>query len=119
MTMTANAPLVNRRTTPRRQATLGTICRLTAGSTDAARLGLVWNISAGGVSMLVDEAPQTGAVLSAVLATEDEHGTLPVTLRVVHVRPMRTGDYVLGARFERPLEPAQMRPFLAEPDSAP
>ena len=108
------APQTNRRTAARRQATLGTICRLA----DAARFGLVWNLSTSGVSMLIDEAPATGTVLPAVLATVDDSGTLPVTLRVVHVRPIRTGDYFLGAQFEQPLEPAQMRPFLAEPDAA-
>lgn len=117
MIMTANAPPANRRTAPRRQATLGTVCRLATGSATAERLGLVWNISASGVSMLIDEPPQTGTVLPAVLATVDESGTLPVTLRVVHVRAIRTGDYFLGAQFDRPLEPAQMRPFLAEPDA--
>ncbi len=117
MSKIATAPAVNRRTAPRRQATLGTICRLTDGPATAARLGLVWNISASGVSMLIDDPPQAGTVLPAVLATVDERGTLPVTLRVVHVMPIRTGDYFLGAQFEQPLEPAQMRPFLAEPDA--
>jgi hypothetical protein len=118
MIMAATAPSVNRRTAPRRQATLGTVCRLKDGPAAASRLGLVWNISASGVSMLIDEPPEAGTVLSAVLATVDESGTLLVTLRVVHVMPIRTGDYFLGAQFEQPLEPAQMRPFLAEPDTA-
>ena len=113
MATTATAPQVNRRSALRRQATLGTICRLP----EASRFGLVWNISASGVSMLIDEPPEAGTVLPAVLATEDETGNLPVTLRIVHVRPIRTGDYFLGAQFERPLEAAQMRPFLAEPDA--
>ena len=114
MLTSANTPSANRRTSPRRQPTLGTVCRMADHGT---RFGLVWNISASGVSMLIDEPPQTGTVLPAVLATVDESRTLPVTLRVVHVRAIRTGDYFLGAQFDRPLEPAQMRPFLAEPDA--
>jgi len=117
MIMAANNPPVNRRTTPRRQATLGTVCHLADAVAHAPRLGLVWNISASGVSMLIDEPPATGAVVPAVLATVDDSRTLPVTLRVVHVRAIRTGDYFLGAQFDRPLEPAQMQPFLAEPDT--
>jgi hypothetical protein len=116
-TMSMSAPTVNRRSAPRRQATLGTICRLSAASAKAVRLGLVWNLSSSGVSMLIDEAPETGTVVSAVLATVDETRSLPVTLRIVHVRAIRTGDYFLGAQFDRPLEPGEMRPFLAEPDA--
>jgi hypothetical protein len=118
MMTSANAPPANRRTSPRRQPTLGTVCRLADRPAPHGRFGLVWNISAGGVSMLIDEPPQTGTVLPAVLATVDDGRSLPVTLRVVHVRAIRTGDYFLGAQFERPLEQAQMRPFLAEPDAS-
>ena len=105
----------NQRVALRRQPTLGTVCRLTFGPTHKAHTALVWNISASGVSMLLDEVPETGTVLSATLATVDDRGTLPVTLRVVHVRHIRTGDYFLGAQFQRPLDADAMRPFLAEP----
>jgi hypothetical protein len=40
-----------------------------------------------------------------------------VTLQVVHVLPIRTGDYFLGAQFQRPLDVEEIRPFLAEPDA--
>ena len=48
-------------------------------------------------------------------ATVDERDALPVTLRIVHVRHIRTGDYFLGAQFQQPLSVEAMRPFLAEP----
>jgi hypothetical protein len=105
----------NQRVATRRQPTLGTVCRLAFGATHKPHTALVWNISTSGVSMLLDEAPETGAVLSATLATVDDRGTLPVTLRVVHVRHIRTGDYFLGAQFQQPLDADKMRPFLAEP----
>jgi hypothetical protein len=110
-------PSANQRAALRRQPTLGTVCRLAFGPLHKPHTALVWNISASGVSMLLDEAPETGTVLSATLATVDDRGTLPVTLRVVHVRHIRTGDYFLGAQFQQPLDANEMRPFLVEADA--
>ena len=101
----------NRRTAARRQPALGTVCHLTG---DHGRLGLVWNLSTSGVSMLVDEPPHPDAVMDAQLTTVDEKQTLPITLRVVHVRRIRTGDYFLGAQFQRSLHADELAPFLAE-----
>jgi hypothetical protein len=118
-TKPAGAEPINQRVDLRRQPTLGTVCRLAFGAAGKAHTGLVWNISASGVSMLLDEAPQTGTVLPATLATVDDRGSLPVTLRVIHVRHIRTGDYFLGAQFQRPLAADEMRPFLVEPPPLP
>lgn len=109
-----NQPLPNvegpseRRAAARRQPALGTVCRLDNGP----GFGLVWNISASGVSFLVHEAPTRGALVRGVLATANEGFALPVSLRVAHVALMRTGDYVVGGQFDQPLAPEQIRPFL-------
>jgi hypothetical protein len=92
---------------PRRQPALGTICRLGSGN-----LGLVWNISAGGVSMLVHERLEPGVTVQGELASSDEAFALPVRLRVAHVARLRTGDYVVGGQFDRLLAPEEMRPFV-------
>jgi hypothetical protein len=34
-------------------------------------------------------------------------------LRVIHVKPMTTGDYIMGARFNSPLPVDDMKSFLA------
>jgi hypothetical protein len=99
----------------RRQPALGTVCRFAFGAGGKSHLGLVWNLSTSGVSMLLDEAPQSGVVLQAELTTVDDRAALPVTLRVVHIKPIRTGDYVLGAQFQKPLLSEELKPFLAEP----
>jgi hypothetical protein len=111
-------PRTEQRVAARRQPTLGTVCHLALAKADGERTGLVWNISPSGVSMLLDEAPAAGTVLPAVLATVDEKRSLPVTLRIIHVREIRTGDYFLGAQFQQPLQPDDMQPFLAEPVAA-
>jgi len=41
-----------------------------------------------------------------------------VTLRVVHVRPIQTGDFVLGAQFDRRLNPDEVQLFVAPPSQA-
>jgi hypothetical protein len=77
-------------------------------------LGLVWNLSTTGVSMLLHEPMALQSNLSAKLATLDGQGSLPVELHVVHVRQLRTGDYFLGAQFQRPMAADELRPFLAD-----
>jgi hypothetical protein len=97
---------------PRRQPTLGTVCRL-APTPDGERwIGLVWNLSASGLSMLLNEALEPGAAVAAELMTESGGSKLPITLKVAHVTRLRTGDYFLGGQFDRPLTGDEMRPFL-------
>ncbi len=100
----------NRRAAVRRQPALGTVCHLG----DSAALGLVWNLSVTGVSMLLHEPVQPAAHLSAMLATLDGRSALPVQLHVVHLRRLRTGDYFLGAQFEQALPAEDLQPFLAD-----
>ena len=95
-----------RRTAVRRQPALGTIFRVT-GSTP----GLVWNISTGGVSLLVSNPPERGATMRGELATADGQ-TLTATFRVTHVSQLRTGDYVIGGPFDRTMTADEIHPFV-------
>lgn len=108
----ADAPAVNRRTAQRFQPTFGTICRIPPKTTaDVAVVGLVWNISETGVSMLMGNPPKAGSEVPGELTARSGDKVLSVTLRVVHVRPIETGDFVLGAQFERPLNPEEIEMF--------
>jgi len=109
-----SAIAVERRIAPRFQPAFRTICRL---EMDGARpaIGLVWNLSESGVSMLMAGPPKPGAELKGELAAEDGGVGVPVSIRVVHVRPTTTGDYVLGARFETPLAAKDIKAFLVAP----
>jgi hypothetical protein len=115
VTTTAAPPAAERRAAPRFQPALGTVCRLGPAW---PRVGLVWNLSRTGLSMLFGDPPPAGAELSAVLAADGGEAGLPVMLRVVHVREAATGDYLLGARFGQPLTDADLAPFLAPPAPA-
>ena len=103
------SPATERRIAPRFRPTVGTICRLR----DSGQVALVWNISFTGISMMLSDPPPVGSVLQAELTSEGGRSGLPLVLHVVHVRQADTGDYLIGARFEVPLMPGQVRPFLA------
>jgi len=108
-TATAGA---ERRSGVRRQPTLGTICRLNLSPKPGT--GLVWNISPGGVSMLFHDPLERGATITGVLATANDGFAIPVTLRVAHVAPLQTGDYLIGGQFASPLAADEVRHFLPE-----
>src|SRR5688572_30704052 len=106
--MTAPAP--DRRVAPRRQPAIGTVCRLDTDGGPPA-LALIWNISTTGISMLVSEPRPSGAVLSGVLETMTGAHALTISVRVVHLRQLGTGDYYVGAVFSRPLSEDELKPF--------
>ena len=82
-----------RRIAPRFQPAFGTICRLRPpGRPEPAVVGLVWNISETGVSMLIADAPARGSEFDAELTTESGADGLRLTIRVVHVREMPVGE---------------------------
>ena len=110
----APSPPTDRRVAPRRQPAMGAICRLDPGDGGPAAIVLVWNISMTGISVLAAGPRPTGAVLTGFLEqTEGEH-MLRVAMRVIHAKLLGTGDYFLGAHFDRPLTADELKPFVAE-----
>ena len=103
---TALTTIVERRLAARRQPAMGTIFR------HEGVPGLVWNISTGGLSLLVADPPERGTTVRGALATSDGR-TQPVAFVVTHVSPLRTGDYVIGGPFDQALTPDEIRPFVA------
>ena len=104
-----------RRVAARRQPALGTVCRLDRQGGGAAHLGLVWNLSSSGISMLLDAPLEPGTLLRGQLATMDDNASLPVAAHVVHLRKLATGDYMVGAHFQSPLSAEEMVPFVGPP----
>ena len=107
-----------RRVAPRMQPAFRTICRLDrSGHAGLPAIGLVWNLSETGLSMFMADPPNPGAELSGELLPEEGGSGLPVNLRVVHVRPSSTGDFILGARFRNRLQPEAMKSFFVSSSS--
>lgn len=113
------ATWTDRRGAARRQPTLGTVCRLDSRAERDGGVGLVWNISTGGVSMLLNGGMDRGSTLKSVLACSTDGFLLPVTVKVTHVAHLQTGDYLVGGQFDRPIAAEQMEHFLPEPGGRP
>jgi hypothetical protein len=109
----------DRRIAQRFQPAFGTICQLDRTDSDQPIVGLVWNVSRTGVSMLLADPPERGTVLSGALMIESGGPSLPISLRVVHVRTVTTGDFLLGGQFSKPLEPDELKLFLTPPPKEP
>lgn len=109
--MLVDAP-PERRIATRFQPAFGTVCRLGPGR---PVVGLVWNISETGVSMLIADPPEAGAELPAELAHDGWEEGHPVRVQVVHVRQVDTGDYLLGAKFVQPLTADEVLRFVTPP----
>ena len=105
------APAAERRVA-HRQPTIGTVCRLDTAGAECST-ALVWNISSSGVSMLVPKPLAPGSGIHGVLETIRGRHPLPIDMHVVHVKKLETGDYWMGAHFDRPLTPDEMKPFVS------
>jgi hypothetical protein len=101
-----------RRRASRRRAALETVCRLSEADGESIGCGLVWNVSTTGVSMLLNVTIEPGTWVRAELVGVGG-ASVRVGLTVVHLNRLRTGDYVLGGQFSRPLDESQLRPFVA------
>jgi hypothetical protein len=110
MAATLAPPVLERRVARRFQPAFGTIYRLDDGN-DA----LVWNLSTTGVSMFVAEPPKPGSIVLGALVVEAGDAVLLAAVRIVHVKKVETGDYFVGAQFERPLSLDESQPFLTPP----
>ncbi len=113
-TPAAPQPTDERRIAPRRQPAMGTVCRLDSSDGGPAPLALVWNISRTGVSMLLSAPVPSGTALAGYLELMAGDAMLRVAMKVIHVKPLETGDFFIGAHFERPLASDEMKPFIAE-----
>jgi hypothetical protein len=94
-----------------RQPAVGTVCRLDSEGCDQST-ALVWNISTSGVSMLVPKPLEPGSGVHGVLETIRGRHPLPVDLHIVHVRQLETGDYWMGAHFDKAISLSEMKPFV-------
>jgi len=101
-----------RRRSPRRQPAIGTICQFTPRCA-VNGMGLVWNISTSGVSVLANQPCEAGVRLEGELRTLDERATLPISFNVAHVKELETGDYVIAGPFPKTIAAAKIKPFIS------
>jgi hypothetical protein len=92
---------------------MGTVCRLKEAKGVPGGVGLVWNISTGGVSLLTSTPIQPGTHVDGDLTTLASDSKLHVMFSVTHLSKLQTGDYCVGGRFDHLLADDEMKPFVA------
>ncbi len=100
----------DRRRAARRPAR-DTVGRLSGIADEDLGCGLVWDLSTTGLSMLLSRSVEPGTLARAEM-TRANGATVSRVLRVVRLARLGTGEYALGAQFVRPLDAAEVRPFL-------
>jgi hypothetical protein len=68
-----------------------------------AEWAVLQDLSASGVGLLVDRAPEPGAVILLQLPARTPEGVHTRRARVAHVTGHPGGDYLVGCRFSTPL----------------
>ncbi len=106
------APPSDRRRALRRQPAQGTICKLLSDTGESPALGLVWNISLSGVSMLLGSPLKPGTQIKGELQAADGLVSLGMAIKVAHLSKLATGDYFVGAQFEQPITEQQLQQFV-------
>ena len=107
---------LDRRIAPRFQPAFATICRMYLdGANSHPTVGLVWNLSETGISMLTAERLKPGATMAAELEAEGGGPVVSIALHVVHATRVPTGDCLIGARFDRPLAAGDIQTFVTPP----
>lgn len=108
------ATAAERRVVLRHKPAINTVCQFDGARGETQAPAIVWNISTTGICLLAPEPRKVGTVLAGYLGTTDGNRTRRIVLRIVHCRKVESGDYALGARFERPLNDDELKPFVLE-----
>jgi hypothetical protein len=104
--------IAERRRAARRRPTHDTVSRLTEPDGTEVGCGLVWNLSTTGISMLLSLRLEPGTVVGAELRNA-QGDTVRTEVTVIHLSPLRTGDFVLGGQFSQSLTEGELRLFVA------
>ncbi|MDY3555601.1 PilZ domain-containing protein [Gemmata sp. JC717] len=78
--------------------------------TESGGEGVLWDISATGLSMLVETSPLLGVTLTVEVTSSWR--VLTVRAQVAHVNQLAAGDYFVGMEFARPLTLEEIEPFV-------
>ncbi|AMV23698.1 PilZ domain protein [Gemmata sp. SH-PL17] len=78
--------------------------------TESGGEGVLWDISATGLSMLVDTPPLLGVTLTVEVTSSWR--VLTVKAQVAHVKQVAAGDYFVGMEFASPLALEEIEPFI-------
>lgn len=101
-----------KRRSPRRRPAREVVARLIDDDDEELGVGLVWNLSRTGVSLLLNGQLEPGTHLDLELMDRQGRERVRVGMCVIHRGQLQTGDYVLGGQFTRPLEETELEPLV-------
>lgn len=87
-------------------------CTLELPGENGPTAAWVHNLSALGVALLTDREYAADTVLQALLVNGPHTYSLRVAITVIRCFRVITGDFYVGARFDRPLDHDELLPFL-------
>jgi hypothetical protein len=72
----------------------------------------VRNLSAGGISLVVDRDFEPQSVLTVQLVNTERNVACSLKVRVVYTVPHPSGDWILGGAFTRQLSEEELKAFV-------
>jgi hypothetical protein len=104
---------IERRASTRYPCNLATSCRLVAALAGEAWPGRVRNISAGGISLVLNHEVNSGDLISIELRSTTRNFTRAIQVRTIYCIEHPSGDWILGGSFVQPLSDDELKAFLS------
>jgi len=101
-----------RRTSIRYLCGLVTTCSLSASMEGGAIQARIRNISAGGISLIVNRSLEPETVVQVRLANRAKMFSCTLPIRIIYAVEHPGGECILGASFDRPLTQEELRHLL-------
>jgi hypothetical protein len=106
------SPGSDRRASLRQPCSLGTRCDINATLETERQSAQVRNLSAGGISLIVDREFEPQTILSLRLFNTTRCYACSLRIRVVYSVPHPSGEWILGGAFTRNLTDQELEAFL-------
>ncbi|MBY0527508.1 MAG: PilZ domain-containing protein [Gemmataceae bacterium] len=103
---------IERRASTRYPCNLATSCRLAASVKGTAYTARVRNISAGGVSLVLNHEFVSGELVALDLRSTTRNFARTLQVRVIYCIEHPSGDWILGGAFVEPLADDEVKAFL-------
>jgi len=94
-----NAPVIHRQASVRYAPSMKATCQIVALARDSFGPAKILDISATGVSLLLNQQFEPGALLAVELSNSDGRFTRLLLVRVVHSQELGASNYVVGGAF--------------------
>lgn len=102
----------DRRDALRYPCSLATSCHVVASLVGSSGTAKVRNLSAGGISLVLDHGVEPHSTVSVQLVNTKRNDTCTVQVRVIYNIEHPSGEWIVGGAFTRPLRDEELQAFL-------